>query len=122
MKVTRMHTYLFKKISSRHKSSTIFSVCDYCGNTGKYRDEKGVDHNWQKDALMLHEAQHAIDWCASIRNKTIKETRAYYFFNLKQGSATDKHFIEALMLAVKRSTMDFQEDVFYATLKELMNQ
>ena len=32
------YAFDFKKISSRHKSTTIFSVCDYCGNNGKSRD------------------------------------------------------------------------------------
>ena len=81
-----------------------------------------MDHNWQGDALMLHEAQHVIDWCSSIVNSTIKETRAYYFFNLKQGSATYEAFVEELKSAVKRSTKDFQENEFNKTLKELMNQ
>lgn len=81
-----------------------------------------MDNNWQNDALMLHEAQHAIDWCVSIVNSTIKESRAYHFFNLKQGSANDADFIEELKSAVRRSTKNFQEDLFNKTLEELMNQ
>ena len=109
----------FKRNSTEDKSSTLFSVCDHCGNYGKYRNAKGVDYNWQDDALMLHEAQHSIDWCADITNSTKKETRAYYLYNLTQGKATYNDFVQELKSAVNRSTQNFEEEVFIETLKEL---
>ena len=45
-------SFELKRNSTEVKSSTLFSVCDHCGSYGKYRNAKGVDYNWQDDALM----------------------------------------------------------------------
>ena len=54
-------------------------------------------------------------------NSTVTETRAYYFFNLKQGSATYEAFVEEFKSAEKCSTKNFQKNEFNKTLNELMN-
>lgn len=69
MPLTSVQKQLISQLSPTVESKSV-TISErgltYCGNNGKYRDRKGVDHNWQSDALMLHEAPHVIDWCSSI--------------------------------------------------------
>lgn len=115
-----MYTHNFEGRGSSHKHSTVYYVCDTCSNKQSFISSQGVINNWQDEALMQHEGQHALDWCAGISNRTEQETRAYALFNLKQGKAKLEDYISALRKSVDSSTYAQTNDlIFHQTLVTL---
>ena len=101
-------------------SATIYVPCHKCEKTSYIKGGEDYTYSFEFLDNIMHEAQHAVDWCRKEYDSTASETRAYFKFNIKPKEKITKSFIDALRKLVKNSTEDrFSETQFQKTLKEL---